>query len=90
MCEAVQIEVASKLAIDAHEQVAVERRGDTERIVVGQQQIALRLNQIGAKKESAAFRRRRTAVLCRIDDGDDEAEQEERIPAGIHIHGPGW
>ena len=41
--ELVHVEVAVQLAIDPHEQVAIERRGHAERIVVGQQQLGLGL-----------------------------------------------
>ena len=60
----------------ANEQVAVERRRHAERIVVGEQQVALRLHQIGADQQrvarpqrargsSAATRRRPADRSCR-------------------------
>ena len=57
--EAVEVEVAAELAVDADEQVAVERRRHAERIVVGEQQIALRLHEIGAESSASPRRERR-------------------------------
>ena len=46
-----EIEVGAQLAVDPDEQVLVERRGDAERIVVGQQQVLFRLDEIGAEQQ---------------------------------------
>ena len=56
--EGVEIEVAAELAVDPHEQVLVERRGHAERIVVGEQQLALRLDEIRAEQQQIAGRER--------------------------------
>ena len=55
MRESVQVEIASELAIDAHEQVAVECRGDAERVVVREQQF--RAPASPDPRQSAARRR---------------------------------
>ncbi len=52
--ERVEVEIAVELTVDAHEQVLVERGGDTEGIVVGEQQLALRLDEVGAEQERVA------------------------------------
>ena len=57
--ERVEIEVAAELPVDAHEQIAVERRRDAERIVVGQQEVGFGLDEIGAEEQRVARRQRR-------------------------------
>ena len=57
--ERVEVEVAAELAVDPDQQVAVERGGHAERIVVGEQQVALRLHEIGAEQQRVARRERR-------------------------------
>ena len=52
--ERAHVEGGAKLAVDAHEQVPVERRGHAERIVVGQQQIAFGLDEVGADQQGVA------------------------------------
>ena len=54
MREGIEIERAAQLAIDADEQVAVERRRHAERIVVGQQQVALGLDEVRAEQQEVA------------------------------------
>ena len=49
-----EIECAAKLAIDSDEQVLVERGGDAQRIVVGELQLALGFDEIGAKQQQIA------------------------------------
>ena len=49
--EATHVEIASQLAIDAHEEVAVECRRHSERVILGQQEIALGPDQIGAQEQ---------------------------------------
>ena len=46
--------VAAELAVDADEEVAVERRRDPERVVVGEQQIGLGLDEVGAEQQQVA------------------------------------
>src|SRR3970040_2093425 len=41
-------EIRGELAVDPDEQIAVERRGHAQRIVVGQQQLAFGLDEVGA------------------------------------------
>ena len=57
--------VAAELPVDAHEQVAVERRGHAERIVVGEQQVALRLDEIGAEQQRSRPARARARIARR-------------------------
>ena len=56
--EAVQVEIAAQFAVDPHEQIPVEGRRDPKRIVVGQQQVPLRLDQVGADEKAVARRLR--------------------------------
>ena len=51
MDESVEVEVAAELVVDPAKQIAVERRGDLQRIVVGEEQIAFRFDQIGAEQQ---------------------------------------
>ena len=77
-----------QLAVDAHEQVPVERRGDAERIVVGQLQLALRLHEIGAEQQrvaGASAPRMRAQELLRgrrveVADVGAEEQHEHRCP----------
>ena len=62
MRELADVEVGAELAVDPHQQVAVERRRHAERIVVGQQQVALRLHEVGADQQRVAGRQRRADV----------------------------
>ena len=57
--ESVQVEVGAQLRIHAQQQVLVEGRGQAERIVVGEQQIAFRLDEIGAEQQGVAGPKRR-------------------------------
>ena len=45
------VEVAAELAVDAHEEIAIERGGHTERIVVGKQQLVGWLHEIGTEEQ---------------------------------------
>ena len=54
MVERVEVEVAAELAVDADQEVLVERRRDAERVVVGEQQLALRLDEVGAEQQQVA------------------------------------
>src|SRR3954447_1734563 len=51
----VEIEIATELAVDAREQVLVERRGHAERVVVGSDKIRLRLHKIDTDDEEGAL-----------------------------------
>ena len=53
--EGVDVKVAAELSVDPHEQVPVERRRHTERVVVCQQQLAFRLDQVDADEEVVAW-----------------------------------
>ena len=82
------VEVAAELAVDAHQQIAVERGGHAERIVVGEQQLVLRLHEIGAEQQRVAGGRaphgsRAGSALApgRIEVADVRAEkQHQRAP----------
>src|SRR3990172_21814 len=52
--EAAQIEVAVKLAIDAREQIEIERGGDAQTVVIGGKQDIQALFQIDAHEKGAA------------------------------------
>ncbi len=49
-----EVEVGAELAVDAHEQVLVERGRHAERVVVGEQQLALGLDEVGAEEQRVA------------------------------------
>ena len=54
VCEPIEVEVPAELAVDAHEQIAVERRRHAKRIVVREDQFALGLDEIGADEQHVA------------------------------------
>ena len=54
MPEGGDVEVGAELAVDAEEQVQVERRRDAERVVIGKLQIAFRLDEIRAQQKRVA------------------------------------
>src|SRR5215471_20957006 len=94
MLERVDIEVATELAIDPDQQIAVEGSGDAERIVVGEQEIGLRLHEIGPEQKRVT-RRERRADCCqesirvrRIEIADVRTEKErEQAPAAAAFGG---
>ena len=63
MVERGHVEIGAHLAVEPHQQVLVERRGHAERIVIGQQQVTLRLDEIGADNEGIARPQRRADRL---------------------------
>src|SRR3954469_2967263 len=82
--KAADLERAFQFAIDADEQVAIERRRDAKRIVVRQEQIAFGLDEIRAEQQEVA-RRERAADLAqelvgcrRIEVTDVRAEQQHQ------------
>ena len=54
VAEAIEVEVSVQLAIQARQNVLVEGRGDSLRIVVGGQQDLRALGEIGAQQQSVA------------------------------------
>ena len=58
--KAVDVEIPVELTIDPDEKVPVEGSRDLERIVVGQQQVALGLPEVGAEQQPVARPERRT------------------------------
>ena len=61
--EVAQLEIAAELAIDAAEQVEIERAGDAGGIVVGDQHAVRFLDQVGADEQQCrreAWQRRRS------------------------------
>ena len=84
-----------QLAIDAHEQVAIECGRHSEWIVVGELQVGLRLDQIGAEQQRVAgrecpanraqelLRRRRVEVA----DVRPEQQHQHRAVAGALLGG---
>jgi hypothetical protein len=70
MLEAAEVEVGAQLAVDADQQVQVERGRHAQRIVVGDQQVALGLDEIGAQqKRVPRLQRRRDAAQQRLGRG---------------------
>ena len=84
MIERGEVEVAAELVVDPHEKVLVERGGHAERIVVGEQQVALRLDEVGAEQEKVARGERRADAIeelrgrWRIEVADVRAEQQDQ------------
>ena len=74
MLEGREIEVRTEFAVDPQQQVLVEGGREAERVVVGEEQIPLRLDEVGAEQEGIpgaqrvadflqkTFRRRRIEV----------------------------
>ncbi len=54
MDEGLQVEVRAELAVDPHQQVPVERRGDAKCIIIGRDQGPLGLHHIDADQEAPA------------------------------------
>ena len=54
MPESIEIEIAAQLVVDPAKQIAVERRGDPQRIIVGEEQFAFGFHQIGAEQQRVA------------------------------------
>jgi len=54
MIEGTQVERSAQLAVDSDEQILVERGGHSKRIVIGELQVALRLDEIRAQQEQIA------------------------------------
>ena len=80
---AVEIEVAAELAIDAHQQIAIERRGDAERIVVASR-ISLGFDEIGAEEQRVAVGQRRTdSAEKRIRTGRIEVPDVRQTRTGV-------
>ena len=88
MREAIEIDPGAELAIDAQQQVLVERRSDAQRIVVGEQQTPLRLHQVDAKQQRVALREARADVLQerrgagRVEVPDVRSEERDQRAAG--------
>src|SRR5437588_10732996 len=56
MCEMLESEIGGQLTVDAHQQVAIERRGDAERAVVREKQLRLGFHETCAEEQPAAWR----------------------------------
>src|SRR5205823_7415812 len=86
--EVFESKIAAELAVDSHEQVAVEGGGDAERIVVGEQQIALRLDEVSADEQRIAAHERRAdgpqegIGAGRIEVADVRPEKQRERPSG--------
>ena len=52
------VEVAAELAVDPQQQVAVERGGHPERVIVGEEQLAVGLDEIGTEEKRVSARER--------------------------------
>ena len=85
--EVPQHEVAAELAVDAREQVEVERRGDAGGVVVGQQHLGHRLFQVGRQQQRVA-RLQALADLAqedigrrpiKIPDGAPQEQDQQRL-----------
>ena len=48
------VEVRAELSIHPHEKISIERGGHPERIVVGEEQFAFRLDEVGSKQQRIA------------------------------------
>jgi hypothetical protein len=88
MVERLEIEVAAELAVDPHQQIAVERGGHAERIVVGQLQRPFGLDEIGAEqqpvagRQPAADRAQEFVGARRVEVADVRSEENREAAAG--------
>src|SRR2546422_7830031 len=85
--EGVDVEVRVELAVHANEQVPVEGGGHAERVVISEQQVALRFHQVSANQkrlarlERTANRPQKLVGARRIEVADVRSEeQDERSP----------
>ena len=87
MLEGVDVEVGVELAVHANEQVAVESGGHAERIVIGEQEVALRFHQVGANQQRvarpqrAADRPQKLGGARRIEVADVRSEEQRPASA---------
>ena len=87
MREAVHVEIAAQFPVHPHEQVAIERGGHAQRVVVGQQQLGLRLHEIGAEQQRVAGSEDRADAAQkrvgarRIEVADVRSEEHHERPA---------
>ena len=87
--KAVEVEVGEQLRVHAREQVLVEGGGHAERIVVGEQQVALGLDEVGAEQQRVARAqgpadlREELARGGRIEVADVRAEEEDEHRAAV-------
>ena len=65
MAESVEIEIAAQLVVDPAKQIAVERRGDLQWIIVGEEQLAFGFHQIGAEQQRVARAQRLADAVSR-------------------------
>src|SRR6516165_8828736 len=88
MGEGVDVEVGPEIPVRPQEEVAIECRRDAKGIVVGKQQIALTLDEIGADEQRIARGQRGPDVSeksvrpRRIEVADVRAEKEREGAAG--------
>ena len=93
MVERREVEVPAELAVDAHQEVLVERGRHAERIVVGEQQLAFRLDEVGAEQQEIADVEGRADAIekaCRgrlIEVSDVRAEQQDEHRAAVTARG---
>jgi hypothetical protein len=93
--ESAQVEVAIQLAVDAPEEVEVERRRDASRIVIGGEELRDRFDQIGAEQESVALAQARAHVAqedrrarpVEVADRAAEEQQEQGLGSASGAHG---
>ena len=84
MIERCEVELAAEFVVDPLEEVLVEGGGHAERIVVGEQQVALRFDEVGAEQEKVALGERRANAIeelrgrWRIEVADIRAEQQDQ------------
>src|SRR5688572_24015167 len=92
MAKLIHGEVGSELAIDPDEQVPVERGGDAERIVVGEQELPLGFHQIDTEEErvmpgdAAAHVGQECRRARRVEVADVRSEEDNQTPATSVSH----
>src|SRR5207244_10254876 len=59
VCSSDLVEVAAELAVDPQQQVAVERGGHSERVIIGKDQLGCGFGEIGAEEKRVSPRQRR-------------------------------
>src|ERR1700675_4525266 len=86
MREPAEVEITTELAIDPDEKIQVERGGHAQRVVVGRQQLALVLHEIGADQQDILLEERRSnaaqkrAGSRRIEVADVRSEKQGQRP----------
>ena len=83
------VEVAAELAVDPQQQVAVERGGHPERVIIGKEQLAFGFDEIGAEEKRVSVRERSANAAQKrvrswtVEVTDVGPEQKHQRPPGV-------